>query len=70
MIADSAIIGFCTQRVIFDTTYLRLEPSYVSTWNEVQYIAKACRYNKNQEKPFGTTLVPRVTCISWSGGVW
>ena len=51
MIADSAIIGFCTQRVIFITTYLQLEVSYVSTQNEVQYIVKAFRYNisKNQE---------------------
>ena len=36
MIADSAIIGFVMQRVIFVTTYLWLEVSYVSTRNEVK----------------------------------
>ena len=65
MIADSAIIGFRMEWMIFDTIHLRL-----SAWNKVECIAKAYRYNisKNQEKPLRTIIVPSV--ISRLGWVW
>ena len=51
-IADSAIIGFHKELVIFDTTCS--VRSKLSTWNKVEHIAKTCRYNisKNHEKLF------------------
>lgn len=41
MIADSAIIGFHTPQVIFDTTYMYVSSvrSKLSTWNKVKRVA-------------------------------